>query len=158
MNISKYKISAQSFKVSTTILSFQKVNKVPLLLKQQRKCKNQFEERLFTPINIENPSKYWIQSIIHENVCWWFIGLKFKIWWRAVTGPALIKVKDSAPTVICTLAIKIAKHRGGRWGILQNKAHGQNINFLLVNSASRECIGGIMLGNFKIHNVLSFMF
>ena len=28
---------------------------------------------------------------------------------------------------------------------MQNKAHGQNINFLLVNSASRECIG-IMLG------------
>ena len=25
--------------------------------------------------------------------------------------PALIKVKDSAPTVICTLEIKIAKHR-----------------------------------------------
>ena len=28
---------------------------------------------------------------------------------------------------------------------MQNKAHEQNINFLLVNSASRECIG-IMLG------------
>ena len=63
----------------------------------------------------------------------------------------LIKVKDSAPTaVICTLAIKIAKHReeGERWRILQNKAHGQNINFLLVSQLCESRVHWIMLGQF----------
>ena len=47
-----------------------KVNKVPLLLKQQQMQKStQGESWLPTPLKIENPSKYWIQSIIHENVC-----------------------------------------------------------------------------------------
>ena len=102
----------QTFKVFT-IQSLQKSIKFPFCL-NNRECKTQLKANagLLQPVKIENPSKYWIQSIIHENVCVDDLSRIEIHNLMESCDQVLIKVKDSAPTaVICTLAIKIAKHR-----------------------------------------------
>ena len=102
----------QTFKVFT-IQSLQKSIKFPFCLNNS-KCKSQLKANagLLQPVKIENPSKYWIQSIIHENVCVDDLSRIEIHNLMESCDQVLIKVKDSAPTaVICTLAIKIAKHR-----------------------------------------------
>ena len=163
MNISKYKISAQTFKVLTygfNNTKSSKVNKVPLLLKQHQMQKStQGEFWLSAPLKIENPSKYWIQSIIHENVCVddlldWNSESDGKLW------PDLIKVKDSAPTaVICTLAVKIAKHREGGGEFCKTRHTGK----ILISYSSTllaESVHHAGPGNFKftIYRVLCVHF
>ena len=152
----------QTFKVFT-IQSLQKSIKFPFCLNNS-KCKSQSEcwtsaarlWKLRIPQNIGSNQLFMRMCVL----------MIYRIEIHNLMescDQVLIKVKDSAPTVICTLAIKIAKHREeerGRWRILQNKAHGQNINFLLVNSASRECIGSCWarLASFKFSMYRVFMF
>ena len=112
MNISKYKISAQTFKV-LTIQSLQKSIKFPFCLNNS-KCKSQLKAspgyprlwKLRIPQNIGSNQLFMRMCV--DDLLDWNSESDGKLW------PDLIKVKDSAPTaVICTLAIKIAKHREG---------------------------------------------
>ena len=158
MNISKYKISALTFKV-LTIQSLQKSIKFPFCL-NNTKCKSQLKAssgyprlwKLRIPQNIGSNQLFMRMCV--DDLLDWNSESDGKLW------PDLIKVKDSAPTaVICTLAVKIAKHREGGGEFCKTRHTGK----ILISYSSTllaESVHHAGPGNFKftIYRVLCFHF